>query len=268
MNYNPNNITYHGGDLDIPTRRKGESYHRMFNMCEGLKCSNFGYGILGTGIYHTTDAYDIFVNPEAHHPKAYALNISPEKYSCLQANNDKEAERIMSFLTSIQADIMASCIGRQDEDIYNSSQPLNSARIIKLYNNLAVLLSNQYSQNMISFDEFKEFINKEIVLFNTAIAKGVFPEENLKYNPSIPVLNYSKEFFIHKDNIATSLLKKMNIQGVDLRGTSYDNMEQGSTIFNLDNNDIIATFYSEQELEDFFLDNLKKIIELKNVKGL
>lgn len=235
---NPNNISFHVGDLGSNKNRwKSESMNHIIpNMNMGdFDTGDYGYGILGTGVYHSTWAEDLSFS--SANPKGYALNIDPSKYKLLVARLDEEAEKLMSFLGQMQGYVIAQGSGYDGWD--DVLKGVDTDSLYKKY-------VNAFGETAMDIKEFSDFVDSMIAQV-AEIAKLGMSEDGS--------FNTAGTKWDHADTPITQLLKKMGYEGIDLRGTKYDSYEQGSTIFDLHPEDIIKVFDTQEEMESYWKNN-------------
>lgn len=241
---NPNNISFHVGDLGSNKNRwKSESMNHIIpNMNMGdFDTGDYGYGILGTGVYHSTWAEDLSFS--SANPKGYALNIDPSKYKLLVARLDEEAEKLMSFLGQMQGYVIAQGSGYDGWD--DVLKGVDTDSLYKKY-------VNAFGETAMDIKEFSDFVDSMIAQV-AEIAKLGMSEDGS--------FNTAGTKWDHADTPITQLLKKMGYEGIDLRGTKYDSYEQGSTIFDLHPEDIIKVFDTQEEMESYWKNNKDAIKE-------
>lgn len=241
---NPNNISFHVGDLGSNKNRwKSESMNHIIpNMNMGdFDTGDYGYGILGTGVYHSTWAEDLSFS--SANPKGYALNIDPSKYKLLVARLDEEAEKLMSFLGQMQGYVIAQGSGYDGWD--DVLKGVDTDSLYKKY-------VNAFGETAMDIKEFSDFVDSMIAQV-AEIAKLGMSEDGS--------FNTAGTKWDHADTPITQLLKKMGYEGIDLRGTKYDSYEQGSTIFDLHPEDIIKVFDTQEEMESYWKNNKEAIKE-------
>ena len=245
---NPNNISFHVGNLGKNKNRwKSEGFHRMIsNMTNGdFAEGDPGFGILGTGVYHTTDASQLVFDELNDNGKGYALNIDPKKYKLLKAATDEEAEKLLEFLGLMQGFVVAQGSGYQGWD--ERLKDIDIKRLFELY-------QSSFNETLLDIENFTTFIEDAINIVRDASAEGL----SSTYE-EVKIGDFISTKYNYADNIATRFLKKLGYEGVDLRNTLYDTYEQGSTIFDLHPEDIIETFDTQDAMRAFWKQNLKKI---------
>lgn len=243
---NPNDITYHIGDFEAgPDRWKAESMNRVIQNMNGGDFNkggdNYGYGILGTGVYHTPKADHLGMG--YRNPKGYAIDLS--RYKLLKAQTDEEAEKLLRFLSQLQGFTVAQGSGYDGWD--DVLKGVNTDTLYKQY-------VDAFSETAMDIKEFSDFVDSMVAQV-AEMAKFGFDE---KGNFNLKGTKYD-----HADTPVTQFLKKLGYEGVDLRGTYYDSYEQGNTIFDLHPEDILKTFNTQEELDTYW-ENNKKAIEKFN----
>ena len=250
-NVNPNNLSFHVGELeDDKFRWKSESMNRVI---QNMNWGNFGrkekggiglgYGILGTGVYHTPKIEEIEIGGD--NPKGYALNIDPSKYNLLIRNTTKEATKLLKFLSAFQGFTIARGSGYSEWD-----EALKGVDVKSLYKQFV----DVFGETAMDIKEFSDFVDSMLSQVSEMAKFGFDNKGNFK-------LSGTK--WDHADTPVTQLLKKLGYEGIDLRGTYWDSYEQGSTIFDLHPEDIIKSFDSQEKMESYWEKNQKAIKEFK-----
>lgn len=241
--FDANRIYFHVGLLDEePNHWKSEGFHRMIeNMNYGdFDEGDFGYGILGTGVYCTEQADDLHLcdmkdENEKEGKLGYAVNIDPDKYNLLKADTDKEAERLLFFLSKYQGYTIVNGI----KDFHQWDETMDEITPDALYK----LYEKTFRDNAMPREEFDITLKQHIELVANAASAGVDEKSRFIDLP---------EEFDHADNIATLLVKQNGFDGVDLRGTSYGGYEHGTVIYDLHPEDIIAVFDARPKMMKYY----------------
>ena len=222
--YDPNAITFHTGNEVLG---KSEGFHRMIQNMEagGFSDGDLGYGFLGTGIYHTTDYEDLYINDI--YTTGYALDISKKDYQLYSPTQD--TEQVMRFFSQYQGYVIQQAI--PEFTLWNEVlQDVSFRSLCEIQQEILPELS---------LDEFCTFTSGMIQEVKEASKQGLTKELLFK--------NLDLKFD-HADNITTCLLKKCGYEGFDLRGTEYDSVEHGSVIFHSDKAMVITKFHDQDML--------------------
>lgn len=246
-NINPNNMSLHVGLLgDDKFRWKSESMNRVIQNMNwgsyGVKEKGhvgLGFGILGTGVYHTPDVEELDMGGD--NPKGYALNIDPSKYNLLIKKTNEDAKKLLKFLGDFQAFTVAS-----GSDYREWDEALKGVDVDSLYKRF-VDIFGETAMDVKSFSDFVDSMVAQVAEMNKFgfDKNGNFNIKGTKWD--------------HADTPVTQLLKQMGYEGIDLRGTAFDNYNQGNTVFDLHPEDIIKTFDTREEMVEYWEKNQQAI---------
>lgn len=226
-------ISFHTGLLieEQPERWYSEGFHRMVVNMEmgGILDGGLGYGMIGTGVYHTTDIDDLVLEPKDH-PVAYVIDCSPEKYNCFKPG---DADKALWFLSDLQTFVIqrAVCPEGWEKLLPGATKDTLYQEYTDAFKDYEILDYQNFA------NEIEELITYTQTGFTDKIDQAGYPavKENMK----------------HADNIATKFLKHQGFGGVDFRGSEHDNVEHGSVVFEFDEQDIIAAYDDLTQLYNF-----------------
>lgn len=188
--------------------------------------SSYGYGILGGGLFYV-DNPNLFGDQAPSKGSKFINGIDFSKYNLYLANTEERVANLASLMSNLQRFAV-----KQAVPAYTGfDQQLSGVSIDTLWQQMQVVFENV---NMTK-QEFNQFIQEMIRLLQSSGAYLEKETGELAFS-NIP------DAVDNSDNMSTRLLKRLGYQGVSTAGTSFNGINQGSVLFDFQNDDIIAFF--------------------------
>lgn len=188
--------------------------------------SSYGYGILGGGLFYV-DNPNLFGDQAPSKGSKFINGIDFSKYNLYLANTEERVANLASLMSNLQRFAV-----KQAVPAYTGfDQQLSGVSIDTLWQQMQVVFENV---NMTK-QEFNQFIQEMIRLLQSSGAYLEKETGELAFS-NIP------DTVDNSDNMSTRLLKRLGYQGVSTAGTSFNGMDQGSVLFDFQNDDIVAFF--------------------------
>lgn len=234
---NKKKIGFHYGNLDhyVQTGDKSENFKYQGDSLRAGNWSSFG-----TGIYYLSDP-SAFVGssnvPQGqleNSQKFYAMDLS--KYNLYMAQTSEQAESLYNFLNKLQKFVMSASNYR------GFDKELQGVNVESLYKEFQTVFKN-VSLPIEALQNFVDRMRNTVAGLDIDKDWGTF--ENID------------EVLGGSDNIPTRFMKSLGYQGIDVRGTNWDNLQYGNVVYDLDQaNAYYKTFDSLDELLEFYNQNL------------
>ena len=230
-------IGFHYGNLDyyVQTGDKSENFKYQGDSLRAGNWSSFG-----TGIYYLSDP-SAFVGSSTvpqgkldKDKKFYAIDLS--KYNLYMAQTSEQAESLYNFLNKLQKFVMSASNYR------GFDKELQGVNIESLYKEFQTVFKNV----SLPIEALQNFIDR---MRNTVAGLDIDKDWGTFENID--------EVLGRSDNIPTRFMKSLGYQGIDVRGTNWDNLQYGNVVYDLDQaNAYYKTFDSLDELLEFYNQNL------------
>lgn len=234
---NKKKIGFHYGNLDhyVQTGDKSENFKYQGDSLRAGNWSSFG-----TGIYYLSDP-SAFVGssnvPQGqleNNQKFYAMDLS--KYNLYMAQTSEQAESLYNFLNKLQKFVMSASNYR------GFDKELQGVNVESLYKEFQTVFKNV----SLPIEALQNFIDR---MRNTVAGLDIDKDWGTFENID--------EVLGRSDNIPTRFMKSLGYQGIDVRGTNWDNLQYGNVVYDLDQaNAYYKTFDSLDELLEFYNQNL------------
>ena len=233
-------VVYHYGALD--GAKKGSKSHTFGDEIHAYYSGNRNCGrgwADGTGTYVTSDPNQLKKSSKNDPFKKFYV-IDTSKLKLYEAHIEEDAQAYYEFAHKLEQYCIKMGSGFQgfDENLKEIDPHVLYESVQKLFKDSAL-----------TFDEFNAFLNNMVALVK---------ESGMAADGSV---NASKMYQLKKkngsDDIKTRFLKSLGFQGTNFSGTSYDTVQSGSVIFDIDEASIIK---SGETINDVMV-NIKDAVE-------
>lgn len=244
-------VVYHYGALD--GAKKGSKSHTFGDEIHAYYSGNRNGGrgwADGTGTYVTSDPDQLKKAPKNDpFKKFYAIDTS--KLKLYEAHVEEDAQAYYEFAHKLEQYCIKMGSGFQGFD-----ENLKGIDPHVLYESVQKL----FKDSTLTFDEFNAFLNNMAVLVK---------ESGMAADGSV---NASKMYQFKKkngsDDIKTRFLKSLGFQGTNFSGTSYDTVQSGSVIFDIDEASIIKSGKTINDVMVDIKDNAEQASEaVRNISN-
>lgn len=242
---NNKKIGFHYGNLEhyIKTGEKSENFKYQG---DSLRTGN--WGSFGTGIYYLTNP-NAFVGSDTvpqgqlkKDQKFYAIDLS--KYNLYMAQTSEQAENLYNFLNKLQKFVLSASNYR------GFDEELQGVNVDTLYQEF----QNVFKDVSLPIETLQNFVSKM-----RSMVAGLDIDKNWATFENVD------EVLGGSDNIPTRFMKSLGYQGVDTSGTSWDKLQYGSVIYDLDQaNAYFKEFSSLNELLEYYNQNLNQSGTMQN----
>lgn len=236
---NNKKIGFHYGALEhyIKTGEKSENFKYQG---DSLRAGN--WGSFGTGIYYLSDP-NAFVGSNTvpqkklnNGQKFYAMDLS--KYNLYMAQTSEQAESLYNFLNKLQKFVLSASNYR------GFDEELQGVNVDTLYQEF----QSVFKDVSLPIETLQNFINKM-----RGMVAGLDIDKNWATFENVD------EVLGGSDNIPTRFMKSLGYQGVDTSGTSWDKLQHGSVIYDLDQaNAYFKEFSSLNDLLEYYNQNVNQ----------
>ena len=232
-------VMYHLGNLLSGNGHVQDTFEEMaYNLTDAAaddsRYKKYGYGVLGGGLFGVSDPSTIDAQTLAGGKFLHSIDLS--KYSMYIADTEERATNLIDFLSKFQKYAFKSA----EPNYSGFDEQLDGINIDVLYDQFKIV----FNEADLTKEKFNNFFNEMVGLLRQAGLTFDAESEELDFT-SIGNLEGS-------ENISTRLMKMLGYQGVNVGGTSFDGMGQGSVLFEFDQSDIIGYFNTlDQAVEDF-----------------
>lgn len=236
---NNKKIGFHYGNLEhyIKTGEKSENFKYQG---DSLRTGN--WGSFGTGIYYLSDP-NAFVGSNTvpqkklnNGQKFYAMDLS--KYNLYMAQTSEQAESLYNFLNKLQKFVLSASNYR------GFDEELQGVNVDTLYQEF----QSVFKDVSLPIETLQNFINKM-----RGMVAGLDIDKNWATFENVD------EVLGGSDNIPTRFMKSLGYQGVDTSGTSWDKLQHGSVIYDLDQaNAYFKEFSSLNDLLEYYNQNVNQ----------
>lgn len=229
-------VMYHVGNLFSNRGARdtfGDMPDNLTTLPEGTRWEKYGFGVLGGGLFGVGNPSTIS-KPVKGTEVIQSIDLS--KYNMYIADTEERATSLMTFLSKLQKFSMKSAL----PDYTGFDAQLKDVDISSLYDEF----KSVFDQSEMTKNEFSGFINE---------MSSLLKEAGLKFDAQTNSLEFSSLGALENtDNISTRFMKKLGYQGVNVAGTSFDDMGQGSVLFDFNASDIVGYFNTiEQAVKDY-----------------
>ena len=229
-------VMYHIGNLFSKQGKRdtfGDTLENLTTRVEGTEWEEYGFGVLGGGLFGVTDPSTIDHNPKA---TQFVQSIDLSKYNMYMADTEERATALMKFLSKLQKISIKNAL----PDYTGFDAHLKDVNIDTLYSEFQAV----FSQSELTKNEFNEFVNEMSSLLKQA---------GINFDEQTNSLDFSSLGKLkNTDNISTRFLKKLGYQGVDVGTTLFDGFGQGSVLFDFKDEDIVGYFNTiESAVRDY-----------------
>lgn len=232
-------VMYHLGNLLSGKSGSRDTFGDMlYNLTDAVaddsKYNKYGFGVLGGGLFGVSDPSTIDTQTVNGGKFLHAVDLS--KYNMYIADTEERATNLMDFLSKIQKYAIKSA----EPNYTGFDEHLDGVNIDTLYDQFGVV----FAESDMTKEKLNTFLNEMVDLLRQAGLKFDAETEELYFD--------SADGLEASDNISTRLMKKLGYQGVNVGGTSFDGMGQGSVLFDFNENDIVGYFSTlDNAIEDF-----------------
>ena len=230
-------IGFHYGNLEHYAKT-GDKSENFKYQGDSLRTGN--WGSFGTGVYYLSNP-NAFVGSSTvpqgkldKDKKFYAIDLS--KYNLYMAQTSEQAESLYNFLNKLQKFVMSASNYR------GFDKELDGVNVDSLYKEFQTV----FKDVSLPIEALQNFIDK----MRKMVAGLDIDKDWATFEGVDEVLGGS-------DNIPTRFMKSLGYQGVDVRGTNWDQLQHGNVVYDLDQaNAYYKTFDSLDELLEFYNQNL------------
>lgn len=233
---NKKKIGFHYGNLDhyVQTGDKSENFKYQGDSLRTGNWSSFG-----TGIYYLSDPSAFMGSSnvpqgQLKNNKFYAMDLS--KYNLYTAQTSEQAENLYNFLNKLQKFVMSASNYR------GFDKELQGVNVESLYKEFQTVFKNV----SLPIEALQNFIDRM-----RGLVAGLDIDKNFATFDNVD------EVLGRSDNIPTRFMKSLGYQGIDVSGTSWDKLQHGNVVYDLDQtNAYYQTFDSLAELLEYYNQNL------------
>lgn len=230
-------IGFHYGNLEHYAKT-GDKSENFKYQGDSLRTGN--WGSFGTGVYYLSNP-NAFVGSSTvpqgkldKDKKFYAIDLN--KYNLYMAQTSEQAESLYNFLNKLQKFVMSASNYR------GFDKELDGVNVDSLYKEFKTV----FKDVSLPIEALQNFIDK----MRNMVA-------GLDIDKDWAIFDGVDEVLGGSDNIPTRFMKSLGYQGVDVRGTSWDKLQHGNVVYDLDQaNAYYKTFDSIDELLEYYNQNL------------
>lgn len=232
-------VMYHLGNLLSDANQARDTFGDMaYNLTdaasESAKYKEYGYGILGGGLFGVSDLSTI--DAQTVMGGKFLQSIDLSKYNMYMADTEERATNLIEFLSTLQKYAFKTA----EPNYTGFDDKLQNINLDTLYDKFQVV----FDESDLTKEKFNNFFDEMVRLLQQA---------GLKFDSESDELDFTSLGSLEDtENISTRFMKMLGYQGVNVGGTSFDGMGQGSVLFDFDKSDIVGYFDTiDQAMLDF-----------------